>query len=79
MSAIAWIIVIVVLLIAVPVVFSLLRQRDFRRQVEGKRPLRTLKENEPAPSGEKPALSPEMEAEKTICEMKSKSNCFTAR
>lgn len=43
MSALAWFIIVFVLAILVPPVFSFIRDWDFKRQVKGKKPCRRLK------------------------------------
>lgn len=63
-----WIIGIVVIVILVPVVIKMYRDWDYKRQITGKRPLRTLKENETVP-GEKPEQDPGMESMVTQAKM----------
>lgn len=55
-----WIIVIIAAVILVPVLLKLYRDWDFKRQITGKRPIRTLKENEKVP-GDAPEGNPEIE------------------
>ena len=49
MTDVQWLLLLLSLLIIVPVIWSvtmgLLRKRDFKRQIEGKRPERKAKEN----------------------------------
>ena len=77
MSALGWIILIVVLLIAVPLVGYGLRQRDFRRQVEGKRPERKFPENDAVPG--KKSENPAAEAEAAVAKMKCGQNVMSAK
>lgn len=55
-----WIIVIIAAVILVPVLLKLYRDWDYKRQITGKRPLRTLEENEKVPGGT-PEGHPEMD------------------
>lgn len=63
-----WIIGIAVVVILVPVVTKMYRDWDYKRQIAGERPLRTLKEKERVP-GEKPEQSPEMDSMVTQAKM----------
>lgn len=48
--------------ILAPIVLRMIQDRDFKRQVEGKKPLRELGENESIPQEEQP-INPAAEAE----------------
>lgn len=48
--------------ILAPIVLRMIQDRDFKRQVEGKKPMRELGENESIPQEEQP-INPAAEAE----------------
>lgn len=48
--------------ILAPIVLRMIQDRDFKRQVEGKKPMRELGENESIPQDEQP-INPAAEAE----------------
>lgn len=56
-----WIIVIIAVVIIAPALLKLYRDWDYKRQVTGKKPLATLKENEKVP-GEPPEGNPQMDS-----------------
>lgn len=55
------ILVILAVVILTPVVIKLYRAWDFKRQITGKIPFRTLKESDKVP-GETPKMNPELES-----------------
>ena len=61
MTDVQWLLLLLSLLIIVPVIWSvtmgLLRKRDFKRQIEGKRPERKAKENMKILRGRQPVFS----------------------
>ena len=77
MSDLGWALLIVVLLIAVPLVGYGLRKRDFRRQVDGKRPERKFPENAAVPG--KKSENPAAEAEAAVARMKCGQNAMSAK
>jgi hypothetical protein len=77
MSDLGWVLLIVVLLIAVPLVGYGLRKRDFRRQVDGKRPERKFPENAAVPG--KKSENPAAEAEAAVARMKCGQNAMSAK
>ena len=77
MSDLGWALLIVVLLIAVPLVGYGLRKRDFRRQVDGKRPERRFPENAAVPG--KKSENPAAEAEAAVARMKCGQNAMSAK
>lgn len=77
MSGLVWVILIVALLIAVPLVGYGLRQLDFRRQVDGRRPERKLPENAAVPGNDSENLAAESEA--AIAKMKCGQNVMSAK
>ena len=77
MSDLGWVLLIVALLIAVPLVGYGLRKRDFRRQVDGKRPERKFPENAAVPG--KKAENPAAEAEAAVARMKCGQNAMSAK
>ena len=71
-----WLILVVVLAVVlgvgVPLLGSILRARDFKAQVKGRRPLRRYdRKHDPAEPGQR---SPDLESAKMIAELKSKQN-----
>lgn len=74
MTALEWALLVVVLVIFVPVIFSVLRKWDYNRQVEGKYPIRKFDEDRPIP--EKKPFNANAEAEQAIAKMKSCQNMF---
>lgn len=77
MSDLGWVLLIVALLIAVPLVGYGLRKRDFRRQVDGKRPERRFPENAAVPG--KKSENPAAEAEAAVARMKCGQNAMSAK
>jgi hypothetical protein len=77
MSDLGWVLLIVALLIAVPLVGYGLRKRDFRRQVDGKRPERKFPENAAVPG--KKSENPAAEAEAAVARMKCGQNAMSAK
>lgn len=59
-QSLVWIIGIIAVVVLVPVLLKLYRDWDYKRQISGKRALRTLKEKEKVP-GETPEINPELE------------------
>ncbi|MBO4914349.1 MAG: hypothetical protein J5449_04000 [Oscillospiraceae bacterium] len=80
MTDIQWLTVVVILtlfaFIGVPLLEGFVRIRDFKAQIDGKKPQRTLDENSAAPLPRQPKGSPEFEGVKWIAELKSKQNFF---
>lgn len=63
--------------IGIPALGSVLRDRDFKKQVSGKRPERKYNKNPEIVSGqEKSPAKVEMERERDIAWLKSKQNLF---
>ena len=73
MTDVQWLLLLLSLLIIVPVIWSvtmgLLRKRDFKRQIEGKRPERKAKENMKI-SRENPDVNVNMERLRFEAQMK---------
>ena len=75
-EAIVWIVVIIAALIFAPLIAHAIRKRDFKRQVQGKKSERKLKENDPALYSGKEEFNTDAEILKTEAWMKSKQNFF---
>ena len=77
MTDVQWLLLLLSLLIIVPVIWSvtmgLLRKRDFKRQIEGKRPERKAKENMKI-SRENPKVNVNMDTERLWFEAQMKQN-----
>ena len=77
MTDVQWLLLLLSLLIIVPVIWSvtmsLLRKRDFKRQIEGKRPERKAKENMKI-SRESPEVNVNMDTERLRFEAQMKQN-----
>lgn len=77
MTDVQWLLLLLALLIIVPVVWtvttSLLRKRDFKRQIEGKRPERKAGENMKLP-GDNPEVNVNMDVERLRFEAQMKQN-----
>ena len=77
MTDVQWLLLLLSLLIIVPVIWSvtmsLLRKRDFKRQIEGKRPERKAKENTNI-SRENPEVNVSMDTQRLRFEAQMKQN-----
>lgn len=73
-----WLIVVIVLAavvgVGVPLIESMVRARDFRAQVNGRKPVRRLDERQEKVPNEVPKKQLGSESEKYIAELKSKQN-----
>ena len=77
MTAVQWLILTLVLVITVPVLWMaaghFLRRRDFRRQIEGKRPERQAAEGMRLPE-DKPEIHPDMDMDRAQWEGRIRQN-----
>ena len=75
MTAFQWLILVIVIVIAVPVVRRILQDRDFNRQIQGKRPMRQIKKDQDVPASAS-AVSPELESELEMYRHEAKTRTF---
>lgn len=77
MTDVLWLLLALALLVIVPVIWSvttsLLRKRDFKSQIDGRRPERRAKENRKL-SEENPEVNVNMDAERLRFEAQMKQN-----
>ena len=82
MTDVQWLLLLLSLLIIVPVIWlvtmGLLRKRDFKRQIEGKRPERKAKENMKI-SRENPEVNVNMDTERRIKILRGRQPVFIRR
>lgn len=69
-----WIVLVIVVTVAVPVIAHLIRKKDFKDQVSGKKAERELKKDPAAFSNEKQKASQEIEMLKLEIQQKTKDN-----
>lgn len=73
-EALIWVAVVVGAVVLVPVVASMIRDRDFKRQVSGKKPMRSFKGNEVTYSGSQEEFNLEVEEAKNATRMRDVAN-----
>ena len=83
MTAKGWLYLVLALVLAAgiggPLLAQWLRERDFRAQVSGKKPMRRADEDSPILQREAAPKDPDAEGQKWIAELKSKQNFWGFR